>query len=217
MTAEAMVSPVAEERDISVESSDAVTGGRITSVCFRRCLVRRHCGCRSRCETFGERANLIRRCNASQTIAVLGQESLDAIVVATPTRLHYEIARKRWRPENMCSWKAVVPDGIGGEELVRLARQRGVVLMVGQVFLFHNGIAKLKEFWNREKRASFITSGPRGRIWPYTPRCEHAIRRTTCQSSTGCSARVRSWFRGRRGIPARRHRGHRVHFVALSK
>jgi predicted dehydrogenase len=43
-----------------------------------------------------------------------------------------------------------------GEELVRRARRSGVVLMVGQVFLFHNGIAKLKEF---------LESGEAGKLY----------------------------------------------------
>ena len=35
------------------------------------------------------------------------------------------------------------------------------------MFLFHNGILKLKEFWNWEKRASFITSVTRTNLGPY--------------------------------------------------
>jgi predicted dehydrogenase len=78
---------------------------------------------------------------------LLDQESLNAIVVATPTRTHYEIAKEVLEArKHVLVEKPLCLTTLEGEELVRLARQNGVVLMVGQVFLFHNGIAKLKEF-----------------------------------------------------------------------
>lgn len=74
-------------------------------------------------------------------------QATDAIVVAAPTRFHYEIARDALDAgRHVLVEKPLCLTALEGEELVRLARQRGVVLMVGQVFLFHNGIAKLKEF-----------------------------------------------------------------------
>lgn len=72
---------------------------------------------------------------------------LDAVVVATPTRTHYKIAKEALEHgKHVLVEKPLCLTVIEGEELVKLARQYGGVLMVGQVFLFHNGILKLKEF-----------------------------------------------------------------------
>lgn len=74
-------------------------------------------------------------------------QDLDVIVVATPTRTHYRIAKEAIeRGKHVLVEKPLCLTVAEGEELVRVARERGVVLMVGQVFLFHNGILKLKEF-----------------------------------------------------------------------
>jgi predicted dehydrogenase len=77
---------------------------------------------------------------------LLKQDPLDAVVVATPTRTHYKIAREAIEcGKHVLVEKPLCQTVAEGEQLVRLASQRGVVLMVGQVFLFHNGILKLKE------------------------------------------------------------------------
>lgn len=86
-------------------------------------------------------------CRFTDYRELLAQESLDAIVVATPTRTHYEIARAALEAgKHVLVEKPLCLTAQEGEALVRLARETGVVLMVGQVFLFHNGIVKLKEF-----------------------------------------------------------------------
>jgi predicted dehydrogenase len=78
---------------------------------------------------------------------LLEQESLNVIVVATPTRTHYKIAKEALEAgKHVLVEKPLCLTAEEGKELVHLARQNGVVLMVGQVFLFHNGILKLKEF-----------------------------------------------------------------------
>ena len=78
---------------------------------------------------------------------LLNEKSLDAVIVATPTRTHYEIAGQALEAKkHVLVEKPLCMTTVEGEALVRLARRNGVVLMVGQVFLFHNGIAKLKEF-----------------------------------------------------------------------
>jgi len=87
----------------------------------------------------------VRRLNDYQEL--LKQDSLDVIVVATPTRTHYKIAKEALEAgKHVLVEKPLCLTAAEGEQLVRLARQKGLVLMVGQVFLFHNGILKLKEF-----------------------------------------------------------------------
>lgn len=78
---------------------------------------------------------------------LLEHNPLDVVVVATPTRTHYKIAKEAIeRGKHVLVEKPLCQTVAEGEELVRLAREHNVVLMVGQVFLFHNGILKLKEF-----------------------------------------------------------------------
>jgi predicted dehydrogenase len=75
------------------------------------------------------------------------KQDLDVIVVATPTRTHYTIAKEVIESgRHVLVEKPLCRTAAEGEELVQAARERRVVMMVGQVFLFHNGILKLKEF-----------------------------------------------------------------------
>jgi len=88
---------------------------------------------------------------------MLDDKSVDAVVVATPTSSHYKIAM-----EAIEAGKHVLcekPLGVNSNEcheLIEAAAARGVVLMVGHVFLFNGGILKLKEL---------ITFNDLGRIY----------------------------------------------------
>ena len=138
-----------EERDISVgvigcghwgpnhiRVFSALTGSTVTAVADPD---------ERRLEAVGESHPAVRRVTDYREL--LNQESLNAVVVATPTRMHYGIAKAALEArKHVLVEKPLCLTTLEGEELVRLARQNGVVLMVGQVFLFHNGIAKLKEF-----------------------------------------------------------------------
>jgi predicted dehydrogenase len=77
---------------------------------------------------------------------LLGDDSLDAVVVATPVPTHYELARKALaagkhvlveKPPAM--WAAEM------DELVGLAAAGDLVLMPGHLLLYHPGVQKLKE------------------------------------------------------------------------
>jgi predicted dehydrogenase len=77
---------------------------------------------------------------------LLEDDSVDAVVVATPVPTHADLARKA-----LASGKHVFvekPMALGAddaEELVALAEERGLVLMPGHLLLYHPGVAKLKE------------------------------------------------------------------------
>jgi predicted dehydrogenase len=77
---------------------------------------------------------------------MLGDDSLDAVVVATPVPTHYDLARR-----SLAAGKHVLvekPPATRGEEmdeLLRLAEEGDRVLMPGHLLLYHPGVRRLKE------------------------------------------------------------------------
>jgi predicted dehydrogenase len=91
---------------------------------------------------------------------LLALSALDAVVVATPTNTHGSMARDALLAgKHVLCEKPLCDRVTDGEALARLAEERNLVLMVGHVFLFNNGILKLKEF---------IASGELGRLYYIT-------------------------------------------------
>jgi predicted dehydrogenase len=87
---------------------------------------------------------------------LLDDPQIGAVVIATPTASHAEITRQALQAgKHVLVEKPLCSSIEEGHDLVRLARETHLVLMVGHVFLFNNGINKLKEL---------ITSGELGRI-----------------------------------------------------
>ena len=77
---------------------------------------------------------------------VLGDGEVDAVVVATPTNTHYEIVREALMAgKHVLCEKPLSQTSEQAVELAELAQARGLILMVGHVFLFNPGIAKIKE------------------------------------------------------------------------
>jgi predicted dehydrogenase len=78
--------------------------------------------------------------------AVLEDETIDAVVVATPTSTHYELVRRALAAgKHVLAEKPLAQTVAETDELGLLARERERVLMVGHVFLFNAGIVKLKD------------------------------------------------------------------------
>ncbi len=70
----------------------------------------------------------------------------DAIVVATPTRTHYDVVRQALLAgKHVLCEKPLTVASDDAEDLVRLAAERDLRLMVGHVFMFNAGILRLKE------------------------------------------------------------------------
>jgi predicted dehydrogenase len=103
------------------------------------------------CDASAERlAELARRYpDAKQTGDVgqmLADDSLDAVVIATPVPTHYELAK-----QSLAAGKHVLvekPPAMRAaemDELVALADDRDLVLMPGHLLLYHPGIVRLKE------------------------------------------------------------------------
>ena len=71
---------------------------------------------------------------------------LDAVIVATPAVTHYSIVREAiLANKHVLCEKPLCTRVDEAEELLKLAHERNVRLMVGHVFLFNAGIRKLKD------------------------------------------------------------------------
>jgi predicted dehydrogenase len=77
---------------------------------------------------------------------LLADDGLDAVVVATPVPTHYQLAKRALEAgKHVFVEKPPAMKGAEMEELVALARERGLVLMPGHLLLYHPGVVKLKE------------------------------------------------------------------------
>ncbi len=80
---------------------------------------------------------------------LLADPRLDAVVIATPTRSHAVVVEDALRAgKHVLCEKPLCLDPLEGESLVALARNQGLILMVGHIFLFNAGILKVKELIN---------------------------------------------------------------------
>ena len=87
---------------------------------------------------------------------VIADEEVEAVVVASPAVTHHSLCREALLAgKHVFVEKPLSTDVEQGRDLVRLARERGLVLMVGHVFLYHPGVRFIKEY---------IDSGQAGRI-----------------------------------------------------
>ena len=78
--------------------------------------------------------------------AMLADESLDAVVVATPVPTHYELAKLALEAgKHVFVEKPPAMKGAEIDELVSIAEERDLVLMPGHLLLYHPGVLKLKE------------------------------------------------------------------------
>jgi len=77
---------------------------------------------------------------------VLKDENIDGVVIATPAETHYGLAKEALLGgKHVYVEKPLVLDEREGEELIELARQRKLVLMVGHLLQYHQIFIKLKE------------------------------------------------------------------------
>jgi predicted dehydrogenase len=88
--------------------------------------------------------------------AITGSE-VDAVVVATPTRTHYPIAKLALEAgKNVLVEKPLASSVSFGEELCELAKSRGLILMVGHLFVYNAGVRFVKHY---------LESGELGRVY----------------------------------------------------
>ncbi len=77
---------------------------------------------------------------------VINDAEIDAVVIATPVRLHYEMARACLAAgKHVFIEKPMARTEAEAEELVAFAEHQGLVLMVGHTFLFSPAVRRMKE------------------------------------------------------------------------
>ena len=87
----------------------------------------------------------------------LADEAIDAVVVATPTQTHFELARRALEHgKHVLVEKPLTHSVETSVELCKLAEKVDRVLMVGHVFVYNSAARQVKEY---------ITSGELGRIY----------------------------------------------------
>jgi predicted dehydrogenase len=92
------------------------------------------------------RARFPRVHTTTDAFALFADPAVDAVVIATPTATHFELARAALRAgKHVLVEKPLATSAAEAVELCNLARTCGRVLMVGHVFLFNGGILKLRE------------------------------------------------------------------------
>lgn len=77
---------------------------------------------------------------------LLNGSGLDAIVIATPVRSHYPLAKACLQAgKHTFIEKPMAFSSAECEELIEIARRKGLVLMVGHTFLYSPAVRKIKE------------------------------------------------------------------------
>jgi predicted dehydrogenase len=77
---------------------------------------------------------------------ILADGRVDAVVIATPVRFHYEMAKACLKAgKHTFIEKPMARTQAEAEELVAMAQHQGLVLMVGHTFLFSPAVRRMKE------------------------------------------------------------------------
>lgn len=88
---------------------------------------------------------------------IVGDKEIDAVIISTPADLHYEMVKKVLLSNKHCFVeKPLALKTTEARELVKIAEEKGLVLMVGHVFLYNAAVNYLK------KR---VSSGELGKIY----------------------------------------------------
>ncbi|MCS7337953.1 MAG: Gfo/Idh/MocA family oxidoreductase [Verrucomicrobiae bacterium] len=108
------------------------------------------CNLRYVCDTNPERLLHMRRLypevEGTQNFDTLLNGALDAIVIATPVRFHYPMAKSALLAgKHTFIEKPMACSVAECEELIELAHKQGLVLMVGHTFLYSPAVLKIKE------------------------------------------------------------------------
>jgi predicted dehydrogenase len=83
----------------------------------------------------------------SDVSQVLEDGQVDAVMIATPVHTHYELAAAALRAgKHVLVEKPLAQTSAQCRELMALAGERGLVLMVGHVFLYNAAVRKVKEY-----------------------------------------------------------------------
>jgi predicted dehydrogenase len=78
--------------------------------------------------------------------SLLGDKELDAVAIATPVPTHFEIASKALKAgKHTYVEKPLTLKAAQSKELIALAKEKGVKLMVGHLLVYHPAVTYIKE------------------------------------------------------------------------
>lgn len=78
--------------------------------------------------------------------AIINDSTIDAVVIATPVFTHFELAKKALESgKHVLIEKPMTSTVAESEELISLAEQKGLTLMVDHTFLYTGAVQKMKE------------------------------------------------------------------------
>lgn len=81
---------------------------------------------------------------STDSAAAATDPDADAVVISTPVESHYALARAALEAgKHVLVEKALCRTVAQGEELIALAKRKGLVLAVGHIFLFNSGICEV--------------------------------------------------------------------------
>lgn len=123
-----------------------VDGGELTVLCDAN---------RERLERIGRQFPGARQ--VDDFAAVLGDPSVDGVVIATPVETHFQMAREALQAgKHVLVEKPLATSAVECEELIRIAEEQDLRLMVGHVFLYNAAVERVSEY---------IASGELGEIY----------------------------------------------------
>jgi predicted dehydrogenase len=97
---------------------------------------------------------------------LLNGVGLDAVVVATPVKYHYPLAKASLLAgKHTLIEKPMASSSAECEELIEIAQRKGLVLMVGHTFLYSARYVRFSRLSKPETSARSATSTPGGLIW----------------------------------------------------
>ena len=97
--------------------------------------------------------------SASSYSELLRNNQIDAVVIATPIKIHYELAKRALLAgKDVFVEKPLAATVSQARELVKLAEKKRRILFVGHIFSYHPALAKIKQIIHKEllKYAGFI-------------------------------------------------------------
>jgi predicted dehydrogenase len=99
---------------------------------------------------------------------ITGAKDIDAVVICTPTVTHYEIAKDALlNGKDVLCEKPISTSIQETKELIKIADEKKLILMVGHVFLYNPGILKLKELLkSKECGDTFYVHSQRTNLGP---------------------------------------------------
>lgn len=109
------------------------------------------CDLRLICDTNEQRINHLRAVHhgleaCTDYSQMLNGANLDAVVIATPVRMHYPMAKASLlRGKHTFIEKPMATSSAQCEELIEIAQKKGLVLMVGHTFLYSPPVRKIKQ------------------------------------------------------------------------